>query len=236
MKKTLVIVSVVAVILLSLLFWQKNNIEALYMYLTKDSVEVSEFIEKTNKELSEEISKYSDDIPRNFTKEEEEKIASGEISIEEAANILLSEEKDPLISENSGNEIKEEPGKTENPAPTDNKAKVSSIIKRYTAQFYSMKAYYMGQLSQIEGKARAEYSALSKEEKKNLSKATFVGQYAGYALSLQSECDKKVESLLSDMKKELKEAGGDTSIISVIKEAYETEKAAKKAYYLNLVG
>ncbi len=240
MRKKIIVFVVISALLLGLGIWQKNNIKALYMYFTTDKEAVSAVIDKQRENLKEEISKYTEDIPREFTKEEEEMIASGEISLEEAAKIILGEEnEDANAPENEikTEEVKEKPPTVQEKTPEEiKKEKESTIIKKYTAQFYSLKAYYMGQLSQIESKAKTEYASMSKEEKKNLSKATFVGKYASYALNLQSECDKKVDTLLKDMKKELKETGADIRIISTIKEAYEAEKAARKAYYLNLVG
>ena len=43
------------------------------------------------------------------------------------------------------------------------------------------------------------------------------------------------ESYAKLMKDELKAVGGDVAIIDVIKQAYENEKAARKAYYMNMV-
>ena len=239
MIKKVIILALIVAILLGIGLWQRNNIKAIYMYFTNDAEGVSAILDKNIETLEKEISKYAEDIPRALTKEEEERIASGEISIEEATEMLL---KDNAEGENLPGNEKEAPYETEKIPEKEENSEVirknneSAIIKRYTAQFYSMKAYYMGQLSQIESKAKSEYTSLSKEEKKNLSKAAFVGKYASYALNLQSECDSKVTDLLKNMKKELKDIGADTGIISTIKEAYESEKAARKAYYLNLVG
>ncbi len=240
MRKKIVVFAIIVAILLGLGLWQKNNLKAIYMYFTSDTEEVSKILETNRENLEKEISKYSEDVPRALTKEEEELIASGELSVEDATKMLLEENnKNENVPENENPgkaETENPPLKEEKPEKDGKKNDESAIIKKYTAQFYSMKAYYMGQLSQIESKAKAEYTSLSTEEKKNLSKAAFVGKYASYALNLQSECDSKVDSLLKDMKKELKEAGADTGIITTIKEAYEAEKTARKAYYLNLVG
>lgn len=121
------------------------------------------------------------------------------------------------------------------PTSTKKENKAAPIIKRYTAELYSMKAYYIGQLSQIESRARNEFDTMDPEEKRKLSKASFIAKYAGYATTLMVECDGKVNSLLSNMKQELTDAGQDTAVISTIRQAYESEKAARKAYYLNMV-
>lgn len=305
MKKRYIITLSLIICIAAVCVWQKNNLEALYIFATSDREATAELIEKNKAELSELLKKYSDSVPRQLTAEEEEKIANGELSVEDAVKILLEEDEEvitpdepsvdnnaPTVKEDvtAAPNVKTEPPKelpkelpkpsTSNPnapsspfsspvtttVPADkintqptggtsptvkdetvgtkpsadnpsgkNKEKESAIIKRYTAELYSMKAYYIGQLNQIEGRARAEFSAMSSTEKKNLSKAAFVGKYAGYATGLLGECDGKVSSLLSQMKSELTAIGGDTSIISTIKQAYESEKAARKAYYLNMV-
>ena len=216
MKKALCIIIAVVVLLVCLFLWQKNNIEALYLFLTKDSEGVSNYIDETQKKLEEEIKGYTEHLPRTLTEEEENMLASGELSVEDAAKILMEEPDEPEPAEKEPEKVTEVPEKVtsettvteskEEVKPTkenSSEASTGNIIKRYTANFYSLKAYYIGQLNQVEASARSEYSALSATERKNLSKAAFIGKYVGYATSLQSECDSKVEGLLADMKKEI---------------------------------
>ncbi len=250
MKKRYVVLSVVCLLVATLCIWQRNNIKALIIFATSDRAHTEALIEKNKEELDEALKKHSDSVPRPLTKEEEDMIASGELSVEEAVNLLLAEDGSSSSSEKSEEERNlaasskptenpsASPSAPSSPAPSvadDKKSKENAIIKRYTAELYSMKAYYIGQLNQIESRARSEFSSMSDAEKKNLSKAAFVAKYAGYATSLLGECDGKVSALLSEMKSELSAVDGDMSIISTIKQAYESEKAARKAYYLNMV-
>ncbi|MDO5478634.1 MAG: hypothetical protein Q4G23_05660, partial [Clostridia bacterium] len=134
----------------------------------------------------------------------------------------------------------EKPGKkgdnTEKTQSGETKTSQSAIVKKYTAKFYSLKAYYMGQLSGLEAQAKRDYAALSKEQRKSVSKVSFAAKYMNYALALEGECDGQMETLLSQMKSELEAVGGDTSIIGTIRQAYQAEKAAKKAGYMSLLG
>lgn len=243
MKKRYAVLLIILLAVASLCFWQRNNIEALFIFATNDAESTRKLIDENKEKLNKELEKYSYTVPRQLTPEEEEKIASGEMSVSEATKMLIEDDTQAEEVAPSGAGVK---GQSAEPVskPSENtgsvkkdssKEKENAIIKRYTAELYSMKAYYIGQLSQIEGRARAEFSAMSAAEKKNLSKAAFVGKYAGYATSLLGECDSKVSSLLASMKTELTEVGGDTSIIQTIRQAYEGEKAARKAYYLNMV-
>lgn len=246
MKKRYIALFTAVLIIAALCIWQQNNIKALFIFATNNPEQTEKLIEENKNIISEVIKKYPDASVRELTTEEEEKIAGGEMSVSEAVDMLISEanEKSGSVNSSSGESTQNSGSQPSAAAGSNNetkssqnsnKSKESAIIQRYTAELYSMKAYYIGQLNQIEGKARAEYRAMSASEKKNLSKATFVGKYAGYATSLMGECDGKVNSLLSSMKSELKAVGGDVSIISTIKQAYEGEKAARKAYYLNMI-
>lgn len=230
-----------ALVLCALAFvaiWQKNNITAIYMFLTKDRDQVLETIEANRGKLTEEIKHYVPDIPEDFTKEEEARIASGEITYEEAEKMMeerMEAAKNANEEKNDGADSQKKDGGQDDEKKAQKDAE-SQIIKKYVTKLYTMKAYYSGQLGQIESRARNEFASLSSEERKALSKASFVAKYAGYATSLLTQCDGEVSSLLSQMKAELIEVGGDTSVIATVKKAYENEKAAKKAYYLNMVG
>lgn len=254
MKKWMIALLAVVILLTALCLWQRNNIKALYLFITNDEAGVEQIIEDNRKELEDKIKEYGEDMPRNFTPEEEAKIASGEISVEEAVELLLGEEtsaeenEETLVvgdeetsadvpEENQTPEVKEENNsdKADSKDKTKEKNTGSDIIKKYTAKFYSLKAYYLGQLGSIESQAKSDYSALTKEQKKSLSKTAFASKYINYALSLESECDSQVESLLAEMKTELTETGADTSVIGVIRQAYNSEKAAKKADYMSIL-
>lgn len=54
-------------------------------------------------------------------------------------------------------------------------------------------------------------------------------KYAKLGSELEAECDKKMNSLLGELEKELKATGQSTSIITEIRNLYNEEKAIKKA-------
>ena len=298
MKKLVSLLIVLAAII-ALCIWQKNNIEALLMFISNDEEGVNKIIEDNSKELEEKIKEYAPVIPRYFTPEEEAMIASGELSIEEATALLMGENtaaedemgetaeagtedkinetektdeeksKEPSVKKDKNktepekitpvntDKNKTEPGKV-TPGKTDGdktepgkvtpgkttggsestintESEESKIIKKYTAQFYSLKAYYSGQLSSLESQAKSEYINARKNKQSGVTKASVAKTYIGKAYSLQSECDGKVSTLLSGMKSELKAVGGDLSILETIKNAYDSEKAARKAQYMNMI-
>ncbi len=226
-------------VLSALGLWQKNNLQALYLYLNYDRQDISLIIDENREKLQKDIAKYGAYLPRDLTAEEAEMLATGDLTVEEATNLLLSDGNKGETSSQSEEDTKGQNLSSNTPSNGTivNKATDSSgeIIRKYVAHIYSLKAYYMGQLNQIEARARSEYGTMTEKEQKNLSKTAFLKKYMSYANSLMNECDGQMALLLGEMKSELRAVGGDLSVITTIKQSYEFEKAAQKAYYLSFV-
>lgn len=114
------------------------------------------------------------------------------------------------------------------PAPTANDT------AKYIAKLYVLKSQFTGELGKIEGQITSEYVALPKEERTPAARKSIAGKYLKTVAALESQCDKDVESLLSDLRTELEAQGKDTSIIETLRKAYNEEKSLKKAYYLDV--
>lgn len=224
-KKVLLIILCVFVVgITALTIWQWNNIRAVYYWVTVGETEdIAKEIEVTKKEREEIVSEYINGKVRDFTEEEEQKIVSGELSVEEATKIIKEEfEKSLNTSENK------------NPSKKNNK-EIDEFIADNIIQLYSYKAYYLGQLGQIEKAAIADYKALSPKDRTVVSKQTIVDKYIGTVNALLVECDGKVHKIMDTLSKKLKENKMDTSIVDKINSSYEEEKALKKAYYMSLL-
>lgn len=239
-----IVLAVIVGILAVLFFRYRTTVEALLLLSRHNKTEIAEMAQEDVLEIAKETAGHKEALPRELTEEEMAKIQSGELSVEEATELLLSdpEESDPApqtpVSEGKTPAEKAPDAKenTDRHNPHGSAlSKEDEIIRRYTAKLYSLNAYYDGQLKQIEASARAELSGMTADQRKTLSKASFVARYAGRASSLMGECDATVSGVLADLKKELSAIGGDVSIVSTLRQAYESAKAAKTAYYMNLV-
>ncbi len=223
-KKVVLIILCIALISgTALAIWQWNNIKAVYYFMTAGSSEtISQEIEMTKKEREEAVSEYIDGKVRDFTEEEEQKIISGELSVEEATEIIKQDFKESV--------------KDKNEEQSDSKKnEIDEFIADNIIQLYSYKAYYLGQLGQIEKAAIADYKALPAKDRNLVSKQAIVDKYIGMANALLVECDGKVHKIMSTLEKKLKENKMDLSIINKINNSYEEEKALKKAYYMSLL-
>ncbi len=269
-KVILIILGVIVVGMAAFTIWQWDNIKAVYYYMTVGSSEdIAKEIEATKKKREEIISEYIDGTVRDFTAEEEQMIISGELSVEEATELIredfrksvgktkgddktFGEQSETGGKDNSGEKGKVDAGKrtdsgSASGSKTDsngnskpiskpgNKEELDEYIAENIIQLYSYKAYYLGQLGQIEKSAKADYIALPAKDRTMVGKSAIVDKYLGKANALLSECDGKVDAITSELERELGRQNMDKALIDEILSSYEEEKALKKAYYLSLM-
>ncbi len=222
MKKwKLFLLAILIVLLLTIValgIWQRDNIGAVVKMATSSSDEIAKEMDDTKKKLEDDLKKQNINVVSDFTAEEEKQILKGELSVEEAVASLNtkyeSSQKKPV---------------------SKNNPKADKLIGEKTVELYSLKAYYLGQLGQMETTVKAEYAALPKEKKNLIGKKELVSRHMGTAVGLMNQCDSRVEKILAELKAGLESLNADTSIIKTIQTAYENEKNLKKAYYLSLL-
>ena len=202
------------VIIAGVVIWQYDNISAVIKAFYYSENEISEMMHLNKQKLESELLEKIPEMVSDFSSEDEAKIMSGQMSIEDAVK-------------------KKEEELKENIKGLSTDAKTNKIVSKKIIEFYSLKAYYLGQLGQLETKVIADYSALSDEKKNLVGKKEIAGKYISVATSLLAQCDAKVDSLLKELEKDIKMVGGDLSIITTIKNHYENEKNLKKAYYMS---
>lgn len=219
MKKVLLIILIAFILaVVALGIWQRDNITAVVKMATSSSDEIAKEMDDTKKKLEEDLKKQNIIVVSDFTAEEEKQILKGELSVEEAVANLNTQ------YENS----QKKPVAANNP-------KADKLIGEKTVELYSLKAYYLGQLGQMEATVKAEYAAMPKEKKNLIGKKDLVSRHMGTAIGLMNQCDARVEKILAELKSGLESIKADTSIIKTIRTAYENEKNLKKAYYLSLL-
>lgn len=240
----------VLVAVLGVGIWQKENVQALWEGMNYSEDQLKNQMETSKEKVQEALEQYEIEGIRDLTVEEEEQLMKGEISIEEALDLIMNRESKPAIKEEeesakkdglenievatrptSSTDSKVSASSTE----TDKPAEVGQIVEKYVEKMYTLQATFLSELGAIEAKARAVFAQLPKEER-NLSTAQKLApSFINEGLALESKCDSEVSSLLSSFETELKEAGANTEIIKNMREAYQTQKRLKKAYYLSAI-
>lgn len=224
------ILLVIAVIAAAgLCYWQKENLKAVVDSRTYTTDELTDKIAESKHETEQVIAEYDTPIMRDFTLEEEDKIRKGELTPEEAMQLIMTPETG-TASETEKSEKSESTGGT---APSQAKPEnpANSIVANYLQQVYGLKAYYLGELGRVESEMRSVYVNSGKDKS---AIPGIIQSYLPEVGSLESECDSKISSLLNSMRSELSAIGADTSVADKIYNAYLNEKSLKKSYYLSM--
>jgi hypothetical protein len=207
---------------------------AINYYFQNSKEELEEKIMESNKRVVETMEKLPGQPIGDLTDEEKEKLASHEITEEEALQIILNR---PTPTPTPQGELSSQPvfatnAKTSESPPTiDNSGeKIAEII----AEIYVLRARYTNSLEEMRLAAINEYLAIDEAQRTSAAKQTIGVKYLKMAGALESECDAEMDDVVNRLQKELKDSGGDLSIINDVKFTYANEKSLKKAYYLNM--
>ena len=215
------VLGVIVILIAATAIAQYDNISAAIKAFSYSEEEINKMVSENKEKLESELSEKLPEMVSDFTAEDEKLIMSGELTIEDAVKKKEAELEDKKKS--SGTSASSGVANT----------KANEIVSKKLIEFYSLKAYYLGQLGQLEAKVKADYSALPASKKNLVGKKEVAGKYLSVATSLLAQCDGQVETLLKEFEGEIKAAGGDLSILSTIRSAYENEKNLKKAYYMS---
>lgn len=218
-KIVLSIIIILLVAIVALGIWQHENIMVLLKTTSSSSESIAMEIDNSKKAFEEEVQKQYPSVISDLTAEEEKKLIKGELSVEEAVSILAKKYEE--VPKNTTSKVSQ--------------TEIDKLIGERAIELYSLKAYYLGQLGQLEAKVKSDYLSLPKEKRNLIGKKELVTKYMSTAVGLLNQCDAKVENILSELKSDIEKLGGDTSIIKTIREAYKNEKNLKKAYYIKLL-
>ncbi len=224
-KIILIILIILILIIAALLFWQRDNIAALYMAMTHDSQQIAEQMSANDAELKKQIETYFPNGIRDFTEDELLQIEKGEITEKEALAKIISEAAQSAQADKTPE--KKEPTKEE---------KEQEIISRYVSKLYAMESEYLGKIEGLISSAISEYKAKRTGQNNRSLQLSIGAAYMGRITALEGECDGRVEALLAEMSAELDAIGADKAIINTIRTAYRNEKSTKRAYYMSKYG
>lgn len=224
----IIIVSVTAV-------FQWNNIKALIYYLRYSEEQITEFAQDNNELISSAMDKVPDLTIRDLTDDERKMLDSGEISTEEAVAFILGKNKtveavEPVDSGKSADTLPPDTDEEQVEDVDEEQTRVAELL----AEIYILKARFASSLDGLKNSAAAEYKALPEDERTDSMKQTIGMKYLQLALGLEGECDGLMNNLLAEIETELKNTGGDLSLVSDIKTIYANEKSLKKAEYLSM--
>lgn len=238
MKKKTKILLTVCVVILALIggtaVWQWQNIKAVTGAVRYTNTEIATQIDEQKEKVANELKDNGIDTIRDFTFEEEEQIRKGEVTLEEAvAKLTLKIEESSNVQESNKGEGSNKEEVTDEILDKTNESKV--LITDAVNKMYILKAEYIGKLGEVERAARSDYAVLPEDERNIGGIKKIISKYMATGLGIQSQCDKEVGNILSDLKDQLQMMGESTDVVKNMEKAYEEEKTLKAAYYLSLV-
>lgn len=152
---------------------------------------------------------------REPTDEEREGLADGSIT------------KDDLIQDIVDDAVVKPPGEdqTEQPPKTEYELRMAEIM----AEVYVLRDEYIVMLEHMYAEAE---TALTEENLSEEEFASLISSYLTKATELELQCDGQIDTIVAEMELLIRDNGGDPTLIDSLIETYATEKANKKAWYL----
>ena len=219
-KKRYIFIPLALILIFSisaLAYWQWENITVLKYMLTNSAEETTQMLKENEKVINNIVEKLSDEGISALPEEAVEMMNNGELTEKDAADIISGK--------TTIDEVKNKKNNTDESQANTEASNISNLV----AQIYSLRSSFVGKLDSLIAQAKAEWSA------GGVNKKDFISKYIGLGTSLEGQCDAQFESIISQIKEELKRTGGDESIISELKKAYKNEKTAKKASILSQI-
>lgn len=191
------------------------------------------------------------DVLTSLTNEELQELITGKTTIEEiaekraesaaqseAAASSSASGEDAASSDSAASDSTETPSASSEASSSTSTAQSSSSsttaaepayeaeIRALINQLYGVQAKAQSGLNSAISSAKAEYKALPAEKQTQAKKIAICMGKAGQLKSLESECDKEVNSIVSQMRKILTENGQPTTLADQAMSTYKSEKSA----------
>lgn len=251
-KFRLILSFAIVILIIAFLCSQANNIKGFLYSFKYSGDEIETMLADNDSALKEQVETFLGHSIREFTEEEQSQIKEGSVTEDEMIEKIITEEIEKTLTPPSDDKpvtsTTEKPEKVkpesdgkqdpvpstsaENPVPPANAPSMGAA--KYITELYNLKSEYLGKLDGMVESAVKEFRALPKKEKTHSKQLQIGASYVTKAMALESECDKKVAAIVSSLEKQLKAEGKSTAIITVINNAYNSEKTLKRAYYLNM--
>lgn len=234
-RKTKITCGVLAGVLLAVGavgYAQRGNVDAVLKAAQYSADEIEEKRKENQQKVQEKVDSMPTITVRDLTEEERQALRDGSVTQEELTEKLV-EAVSPQPT----------PDRTADPAPAASvPAETQSAVVEPTqwekdlsalvARVYVLREEYTIELDNMLSEAKAEYRAMTAEQRTKTALMKFAKGYVTRALALEKECDAKMDDVVSQMEAIIKENNGDMTLVDTVVETYASEKSLKKAWYM----
>lgn len=237
------------IVILGLIVWQWENINAIYMGVVSSEEKIEEKIQENKEKLAKQLEEdgvINSKAAAGLSKEDEEKIAKGELTVDEAVEKLFEPEPEPqqelnnnedaakdetTVSENANIQEEKQPeAKPQEQSVDEAKLKEKQLIETAVKKMYTLKATFTQQLDEIEREAKITFykGAQTMEKKLEIADALMPR-----FVEAEKKCNAEVDAVLGELEKGLKEINGNVEVVKLIREQYDNEKQLQKSKYIS---
>lgn len=220
--------------------WQKENLKALYLFLTNDSQSISQGLEDKQQQQQDALNKDYNVSVQAPSVEQSNDLLDGKLDPEEVKESLGIKEEPDQMAEPVNPESPAKSEQREDPAQpsagsekNDPQQKIDAVVNQCVSELYACEVDLMAQLGVMKQAALEEWKALP-EEQRTKEKKLEIG-FAGLekCYDLEVVIDDRVEGILEKYRVSLEELGADTSVLDDLWNYYCEKKAIEKAYYMD---
>ena len=245
-RTVLLTVLALLAIVSGMLAWRfREEIKAFGVSRQYSTKELEDQLAGNDQTIRDAVEASSDVTVRAPTDEEREALRDGSLTQEELIDRLTggneqtgtaADPAKPDSAKPTGNQPV--PDKPEKPAeakpePTAEQKDYQKKLSALVAQVYVLREEYVGALKDMETAAKADYYALPDGQRSVSKLAPLVSSYLAKATALEKECDGKMDEVIAEMERLIKENNGDMSLTDTVFNTYVKEKSIKKAWYLS---
>ena len=231
----LIVIAIMLLLLAGFVYSQHQNIKAIYGAATSSAGEIKQQQENNEQRTRDILSGLTDMDIRELPEDMRLKLKNGEISEEEALNIILGAENPASSKENNSSESDNVKNDTNSKDVNDSLNTSTSVGRKeeIIAKIYLLRAEYLNKIDALIASGKATISSIPKEEFTLSKKMSVLNMYKSKGSALESDCDSRMEGLLSELRDELENLGESTDVVSDIRTVYNEQKHLKKEELLN---
>ena len=237
-KLLLAVTLVLGLVLAGLYWWQRENLKAVKDAVSYTSEELEEKLTENQQAIRDAVESAPEVVVREVTEEERQALRDGSLTQEELTDRLVTP------AEQSGQQVPakaeqtpQAPAETtptppaEQPKPAEDayQKELSAIV----AKVYVLREEYTITLDNMYEAAKAEYIAMPEAQRTKSNLAKMAGRYLDEATDLEKECDSRMDAIVAEMEKLIRENKGDMSLVDTVVYTYANEKSLKKSWYLS---
>ena len=243
--------------------WQRENLKALYILLTRDSQSISQGMEEKQQAQQEKLEQDFNITIQAPTADQNSDLLDGKLTPEEVKESLglipkpeesMPEEPVAKPEETPTKPVPEQP-KAEQPKPEEHKpeepnpeeaepekpqmseeerkALVEATVNQCVAELYAYEVDLMAEMGEMKKTALKDWNYRKAKDRTKDKMIEFGFSWLSEVYKVEARADRNVKAILAEYKVQLEALNASTTVLDDMWKYYCDKKSDTKAYYLN---